>query len=374
MKIFHVITSLDVGGAELVLAQLVKSLQNHNIENVVICLLPAGKVAEQLLALNVRVVSLEVTSLSSALAGVFKLISLINKEKPSIVQGWLYHANILVSVAALFTRFANVVWGIHSNQKVSTKRSTSFLIKAGALLSRFSPKKIVYVAEASRTVHENLGYKAELSAVIPNGFNVDAFKHGVSDKFSSRIKLKIPADKLVVGCVGRWHPDKGIDIMLQAIAGIQQNCTQEIIFLIAGRDCSVDNPDFVTLQQKCPSPESVIGLGECDNIPELLTTMDIFCLPSRSEAFPLALGEAMATGLYCVATDVGDVRYLTGDLADYAQPDDVQALKMALISAVNRSETERMETGKLLSLRVDDLFSEQKTTLSYIKLYQQLLS
>ena len=102
MKILHVITSLDVGGAELVLAQLVKSLQNNAIENTVVCLLPAGKVAEQLSELNVRVVSLNITSALGGISGFFKLVSLIKSEKPDVIQSWLYHANFLASVAAFF--------------------------------------------------------------------------------------------------------------------------------------------------------------------------------------------------------------------------------------------------------------------------------
>ncbi|MCD1599829.1 glycosyltransferase [Rheinheimera aquimaris] len=374
MKILHVITSLDVGGAELVLAQLVKSLQNNAIENTVVCLLPAGKVADQLSELNVRVVSLNITSALGGISGFFKLVSLIKCEKPDVIQSWLYHANFLASVAAFFTPVKKVVWGIHSNQKVSTKRSTSLLIKAGAWLSRFSPKKIVYVAVSSKAVHESLGYNTEPSVVIPNGFNVDLFRPDGLDKQSGRAKLNIPTNKLVIGCVGRWHPDKGLDIMLQVIADIQLAYADDIFFVFAGRDCTAENTDFFTLQQKCPKPEYILALGECDNVPELLSALDIFCLPSRSEAFPLALGEAMASGLYCIATDVGDVRYLTGDLIDYALPDDTQSLKTAIITALRRPEAERKEIAKQLHQRVNELFSEQKTTLSYIRLYQQLLS
>src|SRR5690606_9506400 len=107
------------------LAQLVKSLRNNNVDNTVVCLLPAGKVAEQLLDLNIRVISLNVTSAWSGISGFFKLISVIRREKPDIIQSWLYHANFLTSVAAFFTPIQNVVWGIHSSQKIRTKRSTS---------------------------------------------------------------------------------------------------------------------------------------------------------------------------------------------------------------------------------------------------------
>lgn len=356
------------------LARLVKSLQNNAIENTVICLLPAGKVAEQLVDLNVKVVSLNITSALSGISGFFKLISLIKRENPDIIQSWLYHANFLSSAAAFFTSVKNVVWGIHSNQKVRTKTSTSLLIKAGVWLSRFSPKKIVYVAEASKKVHESLGYNAELSVVIPNGFNVEVFKPDASSRARCRSMLNIEADQLVVGCVGRWHTDKGLDVMLEAIADIQTVYADNIKFVFAGRGCTSDNAEFLSLQQKCPRPEAILALGECDNVPELLNALDIFCLPSRSEAFPLAVGEAMASGLYCIATDVGDVRYLTGDLIDYALPDDTQSLKTAIFAALGRSAAERNEIAVQLQQRVNELFSQQKTTLSYIGSYRQLLS
>lgn len=375
MKVFHVITSLDVGGAELVLARLVTSLKQKGVENTVICLLPEGAIAEQIKALNIPVISLGITSFFSSITGLYKLGFLIHKGRPDVVQSWLYHANILTSIATLLLPRTKVVWGIHSNQKVSPKKITSFLIKLGAMLSKLSPKKIIYVAQSSMSLHEQMGYSQRVSVVIPNGFDADVFTNcRLGQQSSFKEQYGIPEGKLVIGSVGRWHPDKGIDVMLQAIANLQKVYKNELFFIFAGKGCSDDNVEFHSFKQNCPIPNNILALGECKNIPDLLTTMDIFCLPSRTEAFPLALGEAMAAGVYCVATDVGDVKYLTGNLIDYAISGDCNSLQSVLESAITLSAAQRELLGKKLKDRVNVHFSEDNTVDSYLKIYNDLFS
>lgn len=373
MKVFHVITSLDVGGAELVLARLVKSLKQEGVENTVICLLPEGAIAQQIKELNIPVISLGISSFFTSISGLFKLSYLIFKGKPNVIQSWLYHANILTSIATLVLPRSSVVWGIHSNQKASPKKTTSLLIKLGALLSKFSPKKIIYVAQSSKSLHEQMGYNQRVSVVIPNGFDADIFSNcRLEQRLHLRAQYGIPEGKLVIGCVGRWHHDKGIDVMLRAIANLQKMYKDELFFIFAGKGCSDGNKAFYALKQKCPSPSNILAVGECNQIPDLLATLDIFCLPSRTEAFPLALGEAMAAGLYCVATDVGDVRYLTGDLLEYATSGDPRTLQCALESAIKLPAAQRALLGKKLKDRVKDYFSEDSTVDSYLKIYHDL--
>jgi len=108
IKILHVISSLDVGGAEMVLYRLVKNMNAARFENQVVSLVHSGKVGEKIQALGLRVFSLEMRSGHPDLGGLVRLAGLLRRESPDLLQTWLYHADLLGLLAA---RTAGVAGG-----------------------------------------------------------------------------------------------------------------------------------------------------------------------------------------------------------------------------------------------------------------------
>lgn len=371
MKICHIITSLDVGGAELVLFRLL-SAQSTNANNITVITLKAGgALALELQRLGFTVHTLNVSGLSSLLFSVFKLAKMLKSIQPDIVQSWLYHADFISALSSFYWRAPHYVWGIHTCQLPKGKVATWAIMKACARLSYFVPDKIVCVAEAARQLHLTQGYCADKFAVIPNGFSLNDYKAKPAQRELLRQELGIAPSATAVGIVARWHPDKGQDVLLRAISKIQQHYAN-VVFVFVGRGCDKHNQELVTLTSHCAFPDNILAVGERSDIPAILNSLDVFCMPSRTEAFPLALGEAMCAALPVVATAVGDVQYMTGNLVSLAMPDNADALATQLTQILALTPAQRTELGQALLARVSTLFSIETMVARYQKLYAEL--
>lgn len=373
MKICHVITSLDIGGAELVLYRLLLAQPELKNDVMVISLTKVGRVGEQLQQAGFTVISLQAIGALSLISAVYKLAVIFKKNKPDIVQSWLYHADLVASLSAVLGRAPHVIWGIHTCQLPKRKPMTRLIMKSCALLSSVIPERIVCVAEAARQLHICNGYQAAKLTVIPNGFNLADYQSSTEYKSLCRKRLGIAENVLCVGVIGRWHPDKGQDIMLNAISLLQDRFP-EVIFIFAGRGCDSSNEAFLSLVRHCPLPQNIIALGERSDITDILQALDVFCLPSRTEAFPLALGEAMCASLPVVATDVGDVRYMTGDLAPLVEKDNIEQLATGLVEMLACTVAERKSLGKKLQQRASTFFSIESMVENYQELYNRVSS
>lgn len=371
MKVCHIITSLDIGGAELVLYRLLTA-QADNVNNItVITLKPGGILADKLQQAGFVVHSLNVTGPLSLLASVTKLAKKLEVLQPQVVQSWLYHADFITALSSLRWRATSYVWGIHTCQLPKGKIATWAIMKSCALLSYRVPSKIVCVAEASKILHVNQGYDAKKVRVISNGFSLTDYQAVPQNQKLLRNELGVADSALVVGIIARWHPDKGQDVLLKAIQKIQPQ-HPNVIFLFVGRDCDSNNQQLMQYKNSCPFPDNILTIGQRSDIPALLNTLDIFCMPSRTEAFPLALGEAMCASLPVVATEVGDVAYMTGNLVELAQPDNVTSLAEKLDKMLSLPKAQRRAVGNALFERVSALFSIETMVHQYQALYAEI--
>ena len=107
MKILHIITSLGDGGAEGVLYRL--CCNDFKNEHVVVSLIDQGKYGKLLLKNQTRVYTLDMKAEKFSVITLFKLIKILKKEKPKIVQTWLYHADFFGSIAAKLAGVKNII-------------------------------------------------------------------------------------------------------------------------------------------------------------------------------------------------------------------------------------------------------------------------
>ena len=115
-------------------------------------------------------------------------------------------------------------------------------------------------------------------------------------------------------------------------------------------------------------------LGERTDVPELMCAMDIFCLSSWSEAFPNVIGEAMATGLSCVATDVGDSKIIVGDTGVIVPARDEKELVSGIDELLKLPQQERQALGENARARIEDNFTLSAIVERYSSLYEQLIT
>lgn len=374
MKILHVIVCLDVGGAETALKRLIESDPAAIPDRVVVSLTSLGVIGESLRNQGVKIHALNVSPLGfNVPVALWRLVKLIRHYQPDIVQTWMYHANLLGGLAAYFAGYKNIIWGIRrTSLSLNDSINTVIIMKICAALSRWIPKKIVCVAEAAKLAHGKAGYDMTRMVVIPNGFNFSQLTATQEQKAALRLACYFSENDTVIGCVGRFHADKGQDNFIKAAALIAQHYPT-VKFLLVGRGCNVENTQLMSWLNSYGLQEHFVLLGERDDVPLCLAAMDIFCMPSRTEGFPNGLGEAMAMGLPCVATDVGDTAILVGDTAILVPSQNEQALAQGLLKVIALSEKQREQIGQRAKERVMAEFSMEKAWEQFNTVYQNIL-
>lgn len=371
MKVIHIIIGLNVGGAELMLKRLVLSSQS-TVEHVVISLTTIGEIGQELKLKGITVYTLELKGILNIAVVFVKLLSIIKRESPDIVQTWMYHADLIGGISAKLSGIDNIVWNVRSTY---IDQNTSFLTKKiqklCALLSHTIPKKIIFAAEKSKLVHRELGYNQEKLITISNGFEIDKIKSNSDDVQNLKFSLGLTNNEIVIGCIGRFNHAKGFDIFVKA-AGELLSYNKNIRFLMIGRDM-VNNPLLEQWINDTHSVNSFILLNERKDIPNCLALMDIFCLASRTEGFPNVLGEAMVMERLCVSTDVGDAALLLGDCGFIVEPERPDLLSEALLRALQLIPQQKEELGQKARRRVVEFYSMQACANKFMAVYQSIV-
>jgi glycosyltransferase involved in cell wall biosynthesis len=374
IRVCHIITTLSIiGGAQRVLLRLLLADPETVDQKIVLVLRRAGAWGEQLQLAGVTVHELGMDSILDLPKVYFQLKKLICSFKPDIVQTWLYHANLLGGLAARLSGYRNIIWGIRNTAVPTNNQLTVLIMKIGAYLSRWIPKKIVCVAEAGRKKHIEYGYDAARMVVIQNGFDFSEFIITQEQKSAIRKECYLSKEDFVVGWVARFHPDKGQDNIIKA-AKIVLRSYPKIKFLLVGTECDANNTALMHWLLESKVQDNFILLGERSDVPACLAAMDLFCLPSRNEGFPNALGEAMIMGLPCVSTQVGDADVLVGDTAILVSPEDEQALAEGLLKVIALPEKQRKQMGQRGKERLKEEFSIEKVCERFNAVYQEIIS
>lgn len=369
-KIVHVITDLDVGGAEMMLYRLLSSsVGSTDYQHIVISLTSQGPIAAQLKARGFVVFDCGLVSLKKMPAAIMRLRRLLQQLQPDIVQTWMYHADFIGGLVARWCGYRNIIWGIRSTQVPINSRLTGLLVKINARLSYLLPKKIVCVAQAALESHRQFGFDDKRMLVIGNGIDLDEFFKGIDSNLSVE---KTPSLPRIIGCVGRYHADKGQDLLVQSFAQLLPQ-QPDLRLMLIGRGCDSANQQLVTLLKQLNLEHAVDLLGERQDIAALLHTMDIYCMPSRSEGFPNGLVEAMACGLPCVATDVGDARLLGDGVVQFVAPASVSELTRGLQQMLEISPAARLSLGQQAAQRIKQQYSIDVVRSQFEALYSLIL-
>jgi glycosyltransferase involved in cell wall biosynthesis len=376
IRVVHVIVGLNLGGAELMLARLVEaSHRPREFEHVVVSLTTVGPIGSRLRVAGIDVYELGISYSASAVISFFRLRSLLRSLRPTVVQTWMYHSDLLGGLAARSMRIRNVVWGIRTTYiQYEGPRFTRFLAHACSWLSRTVPHNIVCAAEASRRAHVAMGYDASKMVVIPNGFDVARLARSIEARTVRRAELGFTDDAtILIGAVGRFSPVKDFRNFIEGCR-IVANRLSTARFVLIGRGLTWDNHTLTSWLDGNELTERFSLLGERQDIPEYLAALDIFCLSSKSEGFPNVVGEAMGVGVPCVVTDVGDAAFLVADTGRVVAKEDANALGAALVEVADLEPARRHEMGARARARIQTTFSLEMACREFEALYRKLCS
>ncbi|MCI5141182.1 MAG: glycosyltransferase, partial [Candidatus Electrothrix sp. ATG1] len=352
-NILHIITGLATGGAERVLYNLLNGGLAKSFNNHIISLSDKGTIGPLIQELGIPVTTLDMHPKFPSLSGLSGLRRVVRAFQPDLIQGWMYHGNLVATLArALAVERPMLAWSIHHslNELYHEKPITRQVIRANRYVSSF-PEAIHYCSQHSQKLHEEYGFVAENGLFIPNGINTQRFFFSSAARQRIRSELDIPANAQIIGHVARFHPMKNHQIFIQAATDLA-NRYPDVQFLLVGRNVDPYNQIIAALIPE-PLRYRFHMLGERNDVPDLMCAMDIFCQSSWSEAFPVVLGEAMTTGIPCVATDVGDSAIIIGDTGVIVPPRSERALTAGLESVLAMSTEKRHALGEKARARIE---------------------
>ncbi len=374
MKIVHIITGLNTGGAEVMLRELLKHSPRPQFESQVISLSDVGPIGQSIRESGFPVSSLGMRAQVPDPGAIWRLSRRLKRINPDVVQTWLYHGDLIGGLAARLAGIQAIAWGIHISQldAPQSKKSTLATVKAGALLSPFVPRRIVCCAQSALELHERIGYDQTKMQVIPNGFDLGEFQPDESARDSVRDELGVVKEAPIVGLIGRFHPQKDHENFIRAATIVAQSDTRTQ-FVLVGSGSEWSNTQLGGWISNAGLKERFHLLGRRDDMPRLSAGLDVLALSSSyGEAFPLVVGQAMACGVPCAVTDVGDSAALVGDTGRVVAPRDPQSLARAIRELLELDSNERAALGKQARRRIEERFSIQSVAARYHELYREI--
>ena len=372
IRVAHLITSLNIGGAEQQLKQLVLARKGDDLrQQLVISMTDEGPIGAELRQAGVKVHTLGIPRGRPSLSGLFRLSALLGQLRPEVVHCWLYHACLLGVVAGRIAKTPKVVWSLQSaNESLASYRfQTRLVVRLCASLSRFvdaiSPN-----SEVGRALHERWGYSMSRMCVIPNGIDLNLFKPDPEAYSAVRKELGVPSQTLLIGLFARYHPMKDHATFLRA-AQIVRSQTANVQFLLAGEGITANNTELCRIVDECGLEEVIHRLGARSDVPRLTAAVDVACLSSWSESAPFVVCEAMACGVPCVVTNVGDAAQMVGDAGSVVPVRDPDALANALSRLLTIPKAQRAALGWRAREFALKYYSIERAAIAYEAVYAQ---
>lgn len=369
INILFLLLSLNVGGTEKHIYDLVLNLKKEKFNPMVCCLYDLGSIGVRLVN-NTKGVKIYHNLIRNKwdIAGIWKLIGILRNENIHILytinspltQFW---GTILVKftgVAALVTRVAATKPTFHGKRRKIINK----------LMLRFVDKIIAQANSHKEYLISHEDFQPWKVEVIYNGVELENFKRPV-DMFGMRRALDVPADALIIGIVARLMPEKGHLIFLRAARKII-NVFPQSHFLIAGDGKEKERLEKTTLELGIQS--NVHFLGTIENIPQVVSLFNVAILTSSLETFSNAVLEYMAASKPVVATNVGSMSELvidgeTGFLIPLSDSDTLANAILRLLKDWSLAK----KMGEAGREKIKEKFTIQKMIAKYESLFADLV-
>lgn len=291
-----------------------------------------------------------------------------------MIQTWMYHADLVGCLSAWLSGNIPTVWGIHNStlDPKQSKRRTLMIMQILAKLSHWLPEKIISCSETAAKIHIGKGYDARKMVTIPNGFDTDRFRPDPTLRQKIRAELCLEDHTPLVGLIARFDPQKDHLTFLKAAEQVKENIPG-VHFLLCGDQIEPNNMLLMEWIHLGGLADQVHLLGKREDIPALMASLDLLVVSSAyGEAFPLVCGEAMACGIPCIVTDLGDSALLVGETGKIVKPRSPEAIARAIIEMLSLpiDETERL--GQMARRRIQEHYSINAIARRYESLYMDM--
>ena len=353
--VLHVISGLATGGAETTLTNLVRALQKRGMLQHVVSVGGAGAYGEDIKRAGIALNTLNLTAIHQVPVGILKLSQLIRRVRPEIVQGWMYHGNLMAALSHRLTpgrARRRLLWNLRASNMDATRYAR--VIRWGAALSAL-PDLVIANSVAGAEFHVSQGYRTRQTRVIANGIDTERFKPDAAARSVLRAELNIPMEAVVVMHAARVDAMKDHATYLAAMKAVPN-----IVGIMAG-----------ARTDELQAPPNVRALGLRRDVERLYAMADIVISTSAfGEGFSNAIAEGMSSGLVPIATDVGDARLIVGGTGHVVAPRDSAAFAGAMAEVSASSPADRTARGRHARSRIVERFSLRQAVDTYEQLYR----
>lgn len=328
-KILIVINNLGVGGAERVVVNDLNEMLRRGMPVRLLTLKKESKfsLSGDCLIENKDWRVIDFGSLFNIISWL-KVINYLREEKPDVVFTHLWFANTIGRAACKLAGIKNVVSFEQNVYDAYDAIKTKKMYLVDRLLQKWC-RKVVAVSSAVKNSLIKHGIKEKNIVVIHN--SVDIAKYNKEPNLALKEKLGITQDAFVFLTIGRLIPQKGIDVLLKALAQLRDN----LVLLIVGR--GAEERALKQLAADLNIERKTIFLGVRNDIPDILSICDIFVLASRYEGLPVVVVEAMASAKPVIITDFEASRdiIVSGENGLVVERENIESLAKAMAALMS---------------------------------------
>ena len=331
------------GGAQRQLANLAKGLVGRGHDVIVVTYYADPPLETELARAGVEVRNLRKRGRWDLLGPIARFVRLVRTTRPAVLHGYLDTANILVVLAKAACPSTKVVWGMRASDMQWERYDWLHRLSPACerLLARYADLLIVNSHAGSKYLADR-GFPREKLRVIHNGIDTDRFRPEKQAGSRCRAEWGIGADERVVGLVGRLDPMKDHATFLKAAALLARTGAR-LRFVCVGEGPDTYRDTLQALAEHLRLGDHLIWVGPYLDMVPVYNACDVMVSSSAwGEGFPNVLGEAIACGVPCVATDVGDsAGIVTGSAGRVVPPNDPTALAEAIRHALEDGQPAR---------------------------------
>ena len=330
IKVLHLITSLEVGGAQHGMLLGLPRFDNNRYEHIVCSIMDRMQMAQQFRNAGIEVRTLAL-SRKSDISVALRLRSLLKELQPDVLHTYLLHANIL---GRIIGRLAGVPAIIGSERTIGQARRWSRL--ATKLTNPLTDAVEVNSEIGSKAITRDLGVPSEKVELVRSGLNLEAFSTSTK-RAELRSELGLNDEHHLVTFIGRLRPVKGVEYGIKAFAAASQQ-HENLRMVLAGEGEQLGYLQALT--EQLGIKDKVTFLGVRNDLPDLLAATDSLLMPSLNEGFPRTAIEAMAAGKPIIATRVGGTpeAIIDGETGLLVPAQDVDAMAKMLGTLVGDKE------------------------------------
>lgn len=356
-RIVFLIRDLAYGGAQRQLLTLAKGLCRDGAE-VVVLHFYHGRMESELRSSGVRVVCLEKKGRWDLLKFVRRLYLTIREIKPTVLHSYMAESNLLSAVLKPFLPGVRVVWGLRDSKPDAALygMAARMSFQMGRMLSNI-PDLIIANSRSGREFYGSIGFPKDKLTVVPNGIDIGRFSMDRKAGQELRKEWDVSPGQTLFGLIGRMNPMKDHATFFKAAAIVARE-SSEARFICIGDGPAYYKAEIKELSASLGIGDRIIWSDGRPDMPAVYNALDVLVSASSfGEGFSNVIGEAMACGVPCLVTDVGDSAWLVDETGFSVEPENPEALANAIRRFLGLPLEARLELGSRARARIEANFT-----------------